>query len=89
MHAESMLMKLGIGPGPKGKKDLRGKKAVFYDDGTNPYRTMCFTVASKLLKRRGAEVEMDVPGPAEAPHVKILDLPQQPKPGTQRPRTRR
>jgi hypothetical protein len=85
LHAESMLEKLGIGPGLKGKKDLRGKKAIFFDDGTNPYRAMCFSVAAKILKRRGAEVETTVPGPTEAPHVKIIDLAQQPKPGTQRP----
>jgi hypothetical protein len=84
-----MLVKFGIGPGSKGRKDLRDKKAVFYDDGKNPYRTMCFTVAAKLLKKRGAEVELAVPGPTEAPHVKIIDLPQQPKLGTQRPRGRR
>jgi hypothetical protein len=84
-----MLVKLGIGPGSKGRKDLRGKKAVFYDDGKNPYRTMCFTVAAKLLKKRGAEVETAAPSPTEAAHVKIIDLPQQPKLGTQRPRGRR
>ena len=84
-----MLIKLGIGPGSKGRKDLRGKKAVFSDDGKNPYRTMCFTVAAKLLKKRGAEVEMAVPGSTEAPHVKIVDLPPQSKVGTQRPRGRR
>ena len=89
IHAESMLVKLGLGPGSKGKKDLRGKKAFLYDDGLNPYRTMCFTVAAKILKRRGAEVETAVPGPAEKPHVKIVDLQQQPKLGTQRPRGRR
>lgn len=89
IHAESMLLKLGIGPGPKGKKDLRSKKAFLYDDGKNPYRTMCFTVAAKILKRRGAEVETAVPGPTEKPHVKIVDLQQQPKLGTQRPRGRR
>jgi hypothetical protein len=89
IHAESMLIKLGIGPGKKGRKDLRDKKAIFYDNGTNPYRTMCFTVAAKLLKKRGAEVEMLTPGQAETPHVKIVDLPQQPKLGTPRPRGRR
>jgi hypothetical protein len=89
IHAESMLIKLGIGPGRKGRKDLRDKKAIFYDNGTNPYRTMCFTVAAKLLKKRGAEVEMLTPGQAETPHVKIVDLPQQPKLGTPRPRGRR
>jgi hypothetical protein len=84
-----MLVKLGIGPGSKGRKDLRGKKAVFYDDGKNPYRTMCFTVAAKLLKKRGAEVETAASSSTEAPHVKIIDLPQQPKLGTHRPRGRR
>ena len=78
-----MLAKLGIGPGLKGKKDLRGKRAIFFDDGTNPYRAMCFTVAAKILKRRGAEVETAVPGSTEAPHVKIIDLPQQSKPAQQ------
>jgi len=78
-----MLAKLGIGPGLKGKKDLRGKRAIFFDDGTNPYRAMCFTVAAKIIKRRGAEVETAVPGSTEAPHVKIIDLPQQSKPAQQ------
>jgi hypothetical protein len=90
-----MLAKLGIGPGLKGKKDLRGKRAIFFDDGTNPYRAMCFTVAAKILKRRGAEIETAVPGSTEAPHVKIVDLAQlpkpaqQPKPGIQRSRGKR
>jgi hypothetical protein len=84
-----MLAKLGFGPGPKGKKDLRGKKAVFYDDGTNPYRTMCFTVAAKLLKKRGVEIETAVPNPAEASHVKIIDSVQQAQSGTTRPRSKR
>jgi hypothetical protein len=88
IHAESMLVKLGVGPGSKGKKDLRGKKAVFYDDGKNPYRTMCFTVAAKLLKKRGADVETAIPASSEAPHVKIVDLTQQTKLGTPRPRGR-
>jgi hypothetical protein len=34
-------------------------------------------------------VETAVPGPTEKPHVKIVDLQQQPKLGTQRPRGRR
>ena len=84
-----MLAKLGIGPGLKGKKDLRGKRAIFFDDGTNPYRAMCFTVAAKILRRRGAEVETAVPSSTEAPHVKIIDLLQQPKPGFQRSRGKR
>jgi hypothetical protein len=84
-----MLAKLGIGPGRKGRKDLRDKKAIFYDSGTDPYRTMCFSVAAKLLKKRGAEVEMLVPVSNEASQVKIVDLPQQAKLGAQRPRGKR
>jgi len=84
-----MLIKLGIGPGKRGRKDLRDKKAIFYDNGMDAYRTMCFAVAAKLLKKRGAEVEMLTPAQAETPHVKIVDLPQAPKLGTPRPRGRR
>ena len=50
---------------------------------------MCFAVAAKLLKKRGAEVEMLTPAQAETPHVKIVDLPQAPKLGAPRPRGRR
>jgi len=42
-----MLENLGIGERLKGRKDLRGKKVIFVDDGSNPYRTMCFTIAGK------------------------------------------
>jgi|ERR1700730_6104915 hypothetical protein len=79
MHAESMLENIGIGEKLKGRKDLRGKKVIFFDDGANPYRTMCFTVAAKLVKRRGGEVENAKPGPGEASHAKVLDIPQPPR----------
>ncbi len=68
-----MLEKLGIGEKLKGRKDLRGKKVVFVDDESNPYRTMCFTIAAKLAKKRGAEVETTTPGPGELPHAKVTD----------------
>jgi hypothetical protein len=88
-HAESMLENLGIGERLRGKKDLRGKKVIFVDDGSNAYRTMCFTIAAKLVKRRGAEVETTAPGPGEAPHAKVVEMPSQPKPNMQRPINRR
>ncbi len=84
-----MLENLGIGEKPKGKKDLRGKKVIFVDDGLNPYRTMCFTIAAKLAKRRGAEVETLTPSPGEVPHAKVSDVAIQAKPKTQRPLNRR
>jgi predicted phosphoribosyltransferase len=84
-----MLEKLGIGEKPKGRKDLRSKKVVFVDDGSNPYRTMCFTIAAKLAKRRGAEVEITVPGTGEIPHAKVVEVAVQPKPKVQRPMNRR
>ena len=87
-HAESMLENLGIGRAVRGKKDLRGKKVVFVDDGLNPYRTMCFTIASKLVKKRGAEVETIAPEPGEAPHAKIVEVAPQPKSRIQRPLNR-
>jgi predicted phosphoribosyltransferase len=87
-HAESMLENLGIGRAVRGRKDLRGKKVVLVDDGSNPYRTMCFTIAAKLVKKRGAEVETIAPGPGEAPHAKIVDVAPQPKPRIQRPLNR-
>ena len=80
-----MLEKLGIGEKPKGRKDLRSKKVIFVDDGSNPYRTMCFTIAAKLAKRRGAEVETTVPGAGEVPHAKVVEVTVQPKPKVQRP----
>jgi hypothetical protein len=79
-HAESMLENLGIGEKIKGRQDLRGKKVIFLDDGTNPYRSMCFTVAAKLVKRRGGEVENIKPAAGEAPHAKVVDNPVQIKP---------
>ncbi|HEY1476998.1 MAG TPA: phosphoribosyltransferase [Chthoniobacterales bacterium] len=87
-HAESMLENLGIGRAVRGRKDLRGKKVVLVDDGSNPYRTMCFTIAAKLVKKRGAEVETIAPGPGEAPHAKIVDAASQPKQRIQRPLNR-
>jgi predicted GTPase len=45
-----MLENLGLGERLKGRKDLRGKKVIFVDDGSNTYRSMCFTIASKLVK---------------------------------------
>ena len=89
IHAESMLENLGIGQRVKGRKDLRGKKIVFVDDGSNPYRTMCFTIAAKLVKKRGAEVENIAPGPGEAAYAKVVDLAPQPRSRIQRPLNRR
>lgn len=83
-----MLENLGISRSTRGRKDLRGKKVVFVDDGSNAYRTMCFTIAAKLVKRRGAEVETVVPGPGEVPHAKIVEGTPQPKPRVQRPLNR-
>ena len=82
-HAESMLENLGLGKGTKGRKDLRDKSVVFVDDGTNEYRTMCFTIAAKIVRRRGAEIENVKPEPGEVPHVKVVDLakPQRPSRG--------
>jgi predicted phosphoribosyltransferase len=88
-HAESMLENLGLGERLKGRKDLRGKKVVFVDDGSDTYRTMCFTIAAKLIKKRGADLEIVAPGPGEAPHVKVVDLDLRPKPKAQRPINRR
>jgi hypothetical protein len=85
-----MLENLGIGEKLKARKDLRGTKVVFVDDGSNPYRTMCFTIAAKLAKKRGAEVETLAPGPGEAPHAKVIEVAsQQPKAKMQRPLNRR
>jgi predicted GTPase len=84
-----MLENLGIGERLKGKKDLRSKKVIFVDDGSNPYRTMCFTVAAKLARKRGAEVETVMPGPGEVPHVKVAEAASQPKAKLQRPMNRR
>ena len=83
-----MLENLGIARAVRGRKDLRGKKVVFVDDGSNLYRTMCFTIAAKLVKKRGAEVETIAPGLGEVPHAKIVDVAPQPKPRIQRPLNR-
>jgi hypothetical protein len=85
-HAESMLDNLGLGKGIKGRKDLRDKRVVFVDDGTNEYRTMCFTIAAKMVRKRGAEVETVKPEPGELPHAKVIDMgkPQRPNRGQTR-----
>jgi hypothetical protein len=72
-HAESMLLNLGLPPTKKGRKDLRGKRLVLFDDGLNPYRTMCFTVAAKIVRRRGGDVETLKPEEGEPSHAKIVD----------------
>jgi hypothetical protein len=76
IHAESMLRNLGVQPQIKGRKDLRGKKLVLVDDGMNPYRTMCFTIAAKIVKKRGGTVETAQPRPGEAPYAKIVSISQ-------------
>jgi hypothetical protein len=78
-HAESMLLNLGLPPTKKGRKDLQGKQLVLVDDGLNPYRTMCFTVAGKIVRRRGGEVETVKPAAGEPPHAKIVDAPTLPQ----------
>jgi hypothetical protein len=72
-HAESMLENLGLPPTKKGRKDLRGKRLVLVDDGLNPYRTMCFTVAAKIVRRRGGDVETVKPADGEPSHAKVID----------------
>ncbi len=67
-----MLANLGVAPDVKGRKDLRGRTLLLVDDETNPYRTMCFTVAAKIVKKRGAEVEVRTPEGGEVPHAKII-----------------
>ena len=76
-HAESMLENLGLPPAKKGRKDLRDKRLVLVDDGLNPYRTMCFTVAAKIVRRRGGDVETVKPAAGEPSHAKIVDAPAQ------------
>jgi hypothetical protein len=80
IHAESMLENIGIGEKIKGRKDLRGKKVIFFDDGTNSYRSMCFIVAAKLVRRRGGEVANEKPAAGEASHAKVVDILVQPRP---------
>jgi phosphoribosylpyrophosphate synthetase len=89
IHAESMLENLGLGERLKGRKDLRGKKVIFVDDGTNQYRTMCFTIAAKLVKKRGADVETVAPAPGEVPHAKVVEVEARQKPRAPRPINRR
>jgi hypothetical protein len=71
-HAESMLLDLGAPTPTKGRQDLRGRKLLLVDDRTNPYRSMCFSIAAKLAKRRGAEVETREPNAGEVSHAKLL-----------------
>ena len=85
-HAESMLENLGLGKGTKGRKDLRQKRVVFVDDGTNEYRTMCFTIAAKMVRKRGAEVENLKPAPGELPHAKVIDIGKPQRPNRGQPR---
>jgi hypothetical protein len=85
MHAESMLKNLGIEQQFKGRKDLPGKRLTLVDDGTNEYRTMCFAIAAKLVKKRGGEVEIVKPGPGEVPHARIEEF--RPPPRNTKPRT--
>jgi hypothetical protein len=73
-----MLENLGLPPAKKGRKDLRGKRLVLVDDGLNPYRTMCFTVAAKIVRRRGGEVETVKPAEGEPSHAKVVDAPESP-----------
>jgi hypothetical protein len=43
---------------------------------------MCFTLAAKIVRKRGAEVENVKPASGEEPHAKVINLgkPEQPKP---------
>src|SRR5260370_15791242 len=84
-HAESMLQNLGLGKGTKGRKDLRDKCVVFVDDGTNEYRTMCFTIAAKMVRRRGADVANVKPEQGEEPHAQAADLGKCERPKRPRP----
>jgi len=80
-----MLKNLGIEQQFKGRKDLQGKRLTLVDDGTNEYRTMCFAIAAKLVKKRGGEVEIVKPGPGEVPHARVQEFrppPRKPKPRT-------
>jgi predicted phosphoribosyltransferase len=85
LHAESMLLELGLSAPVKGKKDLRGKQIVLVDDGQNQYRTMCFTIAAKIVRRRGGEVVLKTPDPGEQPHAKIVEI-ARPQPAGKGPR---
>lgn len=86
-----MLANLGAGPKMKGRKDLRGRKLLLVDDEANPYRTMCFTIAAKIVKKRGGDVEIRAPKTGEIPHAEMLGgAPAKPEPRTrtQEPRAR-
>jgi hypothetical protein len=85
IHAEAMLTNLGVAPQIKGRKDLRGRKLILVDDGMNPYRAMCFTIAAKIVKKRGGTVETVQARPGETPHAKVVTISQPPK---RRPTTR-
>ena len=80
-----MLTNLGVAPQIKGRKDLRGRKLILVDDGMNPYRAMCFTIAAKIVKKRGGTVETVQARPGETPHAKVVTISQPPK---RRPTTR-
>jgi predicted GTPase len=84
MHAEAMLKNLGIEQRFKGRKDLQGKRLTLVDDGSNEYRTMCFAIAAKLVKKRGGEVEIVKPGPGEVPHARVQEF----GPPPRKPRSR-
>jgi len=88
IHAESMLTNLGVVPQNKGRKDLRGKKLVLVDDGMNPYRTMCFTIAAKIVKKRGGTVETAQPRPGEVSYAKIVSISQSPQARPETPTSR-
>ena len=79
-----MLSNLGVGAKVKGRKDLRGRKLLLVDDEANPYRTMCFTVAAKIVKKRGGDVEVRAPKAGEVPHAEMLGTPQPARAGQQR-----
>ena len=79
-----MLANLGVGPKVKGRRDLRGKKLLLVDDETNPYRTMCFTLAAKIVKSRGGDVETRQPAGGEIPHAKLLGTVPAPPSGRER-----
>lgn len=82
-----MLGNLGAGPKVKGRKDLRGRKLLLVDDEANPYRTMCFTIAAKIVKKRGGDVEIRVPKAGEIPHAEMLGgPPEKPEPRKSEPR---
>ena len=74
-----MLTNLGVAPQIKGRKDLGSRKLILVDDGMNPYRTMCFTIAAKIVKKRGGTIETVQARPGETPHAKVVTISQPPK----------